>query len=163
MKFTAIRGNASEIIALAKLWKLIEDTGGQVRGVDSTEKVSSAKESAVALAKFTGGAVAVSGEEDFVTDGKEKISCEVAREINEEFSALCKKFPDKFGFVATLPMPSVEGSISEIKFATEKLGALGVKVASNSDGIYLGDEILNPIFEELNCRKSLGRVGKLLK
>ncbi len=86
---------------------------------------------------------------------KEKISCEVAREINEEFSALCKKFPDKFGFVATLPMPSVEGSISEIKFATEKLGALGVKVASNSDGIYLGDEILNPIFEELNRKKSL--------
>ena len=86
---------------------------------------------------------------------KEKISCEVAREINEEFSALCKKFPDKFGFVATIPMPSVEGSISEIKFATEKLGALGVKVASNSDGIYLGDEILEPIFEELNRRKSL--------
>lgn len=86
---------------------------------------------------------------------KEKISIEVAREINEEFSALCKKFPDKFGFVATIPMPSVEGSISEIKFATEKLGALGVKVASNSDGVYLGDEILNPIFEELNRRKSL--------
>ena len=74
-KPSIIRGNASEIIALAKLWKLIEDTGGQVRGVDSTEKVSSAKESAVALAKFTGGAIAVSGEEDFVTDGKEKISC----------------------------------------------------------------------------------------
>ena len=53
-------------------------------------------------------------------------------------------------------MPSVEGSISEINFATEKLGALGVKVASNSDGIYLGDEILNPIFEELNRRKSFG-------
>ena len=85
----------------------------------------------------------------------EKISIEVARQINEEFSAICKKFPDKFGFVATIPMPSVEGSIEEIKFSTEKLGALGVKVASNSDGIYLGDEILDPIFEELNRKKSL--------
>ncbi len=85
----------------------------------------------------------------------EKISIEVAREINEDLSALCKKYPDKFGFVAVLPMPSVEGSIAEIKYATEKLGALGVKVASNSDGVYLGDEILNPIFEELNKRKSL--------
>lgn len=74
-KPTIIRGNASEIIALAKLWGLIEDTGGQVRGVDSTEKVSSAKAAALALAKFTGGAVAVSGEEDFVTDGKEEILC----------------------------------------------------------------------------------------
>ena len=70
-----VRGNASEIIALAKLWNLIEDTGGQVRGVDSTEKVSSAKDAAIALAKFTGGAVAVSGEEDFVTDGTEGILC----------------------------------------------------------------------------------------
>ncbi len=85
----------------------------------------------------------------------EKISIEIAREINEELAALCKKFPDKFGFVAVLPMPSVESSIAEIKYATEKLGALGVKVASNSDGVYLGDEILNPIFEELHKRKSL--------
>ena len=54
-----------------------------------------------------------------------------------------------------MPMPSVEWAIAEIKFATEKSGALGVKVASNSDGIYLGDEILNPIFAELNRKKSL--------
>lgn len=86
---------------------------------------------------------------------KEKISIELAREINEDFAAICKKYPDKFGFVATLPIPSVEGSIAEIKYSAEKLGALGVKVASNSDGIYLGDEILDPIFEELNKRKSL--------
>ena len=86
---------------------------------------------------------------------REKISIEVAHEINEELSALCKKYPDKFGFVAVLPMPSVEGSIAEINFAMEKSGALGVKVASNSDGVYLGDERLNPIFEELNRKKSL--------
>jgi len=85
----------------------------------------------------------------------EKLSCEVARQINEETAALCKKYPDKFGFVAVLPMPAVEGSINEIKYSMEKLGALGVKVASNSDGVYLGDEILNPIFEELNKRNSL--------
>ena len=86
---------------------------------------------------------------------KEKISIEVARQIKEETAALCKKYPQKFGFVAVLPMPAVEGSIAEIKYATEKLGALGVKVVSNSDGVYLGDEILNPIFAELNKRNSL--------
>ena len=74
-KPSIVRGNASEIIALAKLWNLTEDDGGQVRGVDSTEKVVAAKGAALALAKFTGGAVAVSGEEDFVTDGKEEIAC----------------------------------------------------------------------------------------
>lgn len=75
-KPTIIRGNASEINALAKLWQLVDDTSvGQVRGVDSTEKVSSAKNAAVELAKFTGGAVAVSGEKDLVTDGKRIILC----------------------------------------------------------------------------------------
>ena len=78
-----------------------------------------------------------------------------ARAINEEFAELCRRFPDKFGFVATLPLPSVEGSIKEFRYATEKLGALGVKVASNSDGVYLGDERLDPIFAQLNQRNAL--------
>ena len=80
---------------------------------------------------------------------------EVVRTINEEFSAICKKYPDKFGFVATLPLPDVEVSITEIDYAIKKLGALGFKVASNSDGVYLGDERLDPIFEELNRQKAL--------
>ncbi len=78
-----------------------------------------------------------------------------AREINHEFAELCRRFPKKFGFVATLPLPNVESSIDEFKFATEKLGALGVKVASNSDGVYLGDERLDPIFAALNEKNSL--------
>lgn len=79
----------------------------------------------------------------------------VAREINVEMSALCKKFPDKFGFVATLPLPNVAESIAEINYSIKNLGALGVKVASNSDGIYLGDAKLDPIFDELNKKNSL--------
>lgn len=69
-KPSVIRGNASEIIALAGLWGL---NGGaeqsSVRGVDSTDSVTAAKAAAAALARWTGGAVAVSGETDLVTDG----------------------------------------------------------------------------------------------
>lgn len=64
-----IRGNASEIIALAGLWGLARAGGSNVRGVDSTDAVTAAKEAAIALAGWTGGAVAVSGETDLVTDG----------------------------------------------------------------------------------------------
>ncbi len=70
-KPTVIRGNASEVIALANLWGLAGDGGAsKVRGVDSTEAVDEAREAAVALARYTGGAVAVSGEDDLVTDGE---------------------------------------------------------------------------------------------
>ncbi len=67
-----IRGNASEIIALAALWGAEGDAAdlGRARGVDSTDPVDAARASAVALARQTGGAVAVSGEKDLVTDGK---------------------------------------------------------------------------------------------
>lgn len=79
-KPSIVRGNASEIIALAKLWGLVE-AGGQVRGVDSTEKVSAAKTAAIKLAKFIGGTVAVSGEEDLVTDGDKTILCAGGSEL----------------------------------------------------------------------------------
>ena len=64
-----IRGNASEIINLARIWKLQE---GSLSGgtVDSSAKTEDAAESAVLLAEYTGGAVAVSGSADYVTDGK---------------------------------------------------------------------------------------------
>lgn len=69
-KPTIIRGNASEVMALAGLWGLDGGTRtSNARGVDSTDTVSAAKEAAVALARWTGGAVAVSGETDLITDG----------------------------------------------------------------------------------------------
>lgn len=68
---TIIRGNASEIIALAELWELNDEKkSGGVRGVDSTDSVESARTAAISLARHTGGAVAVSGLTDLVTDGK---------------------------------------------------------------------------------------------
>lgn len=69
-KPTIIRGNASEAIALAELWGIEAGAQAQVRGVDSTQSVDEARAAAVALARFTGGAVAVSGEVDLVTDGQ---------------------------------------------------------------------------------------------
>lgn len=81
-KPSIVRGNASEIIALAKLWGVLNTSEtGNFFGVDSKEKVSAAKEAAITLAKFTGGAVAVSGEEDFITDGTEEIICAGGSEL----------------------------------------------------------------------------------
>ena len=57
-------------MALAGLWGLDGGTEvSNVRGVDSRDTVTAAKAAAVALAKWTGGAVAVSGETDLITDG----------------------------------------------------------------------------------------------
>ena len=69
-----IRGNASEIIALANLWGLASGRASDgVRGVDATDSVDAARAAAIALALETGGAVAVSGPIDLVTDGHQVI------------------------------------------------------------------------------------------
>jgi hydroxyethylthiazole kinase len=57
-----VRGNASEVVALAGA-----GTGG--RGTDSTTGVDDAAAAAADLARRTGGVVAVSGEVDLITDG----------------------------------------------------------------------------------------------
>ena len=65
-----VRGNASEIIAVARLWGLIDDQSiGKVRGVDSTDSVDAARNAAITLARYIKGAVAVSGANDLITDG----------------------------------------------------------------------------------------------
>ncbi|MGV2904100.1 hydroxyethylthiazole kinase [Microbacterium sp. AGC62] len=60
---TAIRGNASEILALAGL-----SAGG--RGVDATDSTDAAADAGAALARRTGAVIAVSGPIDLVTDGE---------------------------------------------------------------------------------------------
>lgn len=59
---TAVRGNASEILALAGL-----SAGG--RGVDATDSTEAAADAAVSLARRLGSVVAVSGPVDLITDG----------------------------------------------------------------------------------------------
>ncbi|MDP9352967.1 MAG: hydroxyethylthiazole kinase [Chloroflexota bacterium] len=65
-RFTAIRGNASEIRALA-------GEGAGARGVDSSDSSDSARDAALALARSTGAIVAVSGERDLITDGEQVV------------------------------------------------------------------------------------------
>lgn len=59
----AIRGNASEIMALAGM-----SHGG--RGVDTTDTAAAALPAAQALARESGAIVAVTGEVDYITDGQ---------------------------------------------------------------------------------------------
>lgn len=66
-KPTCIRGNASEILALAGMGK-----GG--KGVDSTDSSDAALAAAVSLSRTYGSIVCVTGETDYATDGKSIIS-----------------------------------------------------------------------------------------
>ena len=81
-----VRGNASEIIALASLWGIEANAceSSRPRGVDTTDTVEAARDAAAALARYTGGAVAVSGKKDLVTDGEKVVYSEGGSELMEK-------------------------------------------------------------------------------
>ena len=81
-------------------------------------------------------------------------SRKAAREINIEVSEIVKKYPEHFSFTAIVPLPDVQGTLEETSYAMDVLGAVGIKVATNMGGIYLGDPFFDPIMEEWNKRKS---------
>ncbi len=87
--------------------------------------------------------------------GNVQESKELCHTINTQIAAEIKKYPDRFKFMAALPIPDAQGSIEETKYAMDELGAVGVKVPSNAQGIYLGNKILEPLYEELNKRNAV--------
>lgn len=90
-----------------------------------------------------------------INRGDDELSARLARTINDELSAVCRRHPDRFGFAMTLPIPAVEASIEEARRGFDELGAIGVKVPSNGHGIYLGDPSLEPLMAFLDERAAV--------
>lgn len=79
----------------------------------------------------------------------------VCRSINEDAAGYKREYPDKIGFCAVLPLPDLKKAMEEAVYALDVLGADGIKLASNSRGLYLGDPALDPLMEELDRRGSV--------
>ena len=75
-------------------------------------------------------------------------------EVNNAGAELMQNHPGRFGYFATLPMPDVAASLAELRRAFDELGADGVVLQTNTDGVYLGAAAFAPIFAELNRRKA---------
>jgi predicted TIM-barrel fold metal-dependent hydrolase len=75
---------------------------------------------------------------------------QMARRINEYVAELVANHPLRFGSVATLPLPDVDGALAEIDYALGNLRADGVVVLANYEGKYLGDDVFEPLWEKLD-------------
>ena len=76
----------------------------------------------------------------------------LVREINEAGAGLVSAHPGRFGFFATLPLPNVAATLTEIAYVFDTLGVDGVILETNVDGHYLGTDLFAPVFAELNRR-----------
>jgi predicted TIM-barrel fold metal-dependent hydrolase len=79
----------------------------------------------------------------------------LARELNEFGHETTRRFPGRFGFFATLPLPDVEAGVAEARYALDRLGADGVTMLTNHASVYQGDPRLAPIYAELDARQAV--------
>jgi len=79
-------------------------------------------------------------------------SAVIIRKINEEMAAAKEQHPGRFLFFAALPLPDVQAAVREAIYALDTLHADGIKLASNSRGLYLGDPALEPLMKVLDER-----------
>jgi predicted TIM-barrel fold metal-dependent hydrolase len=86
---------------------------------------------------------------------KQKDAVEIAQTANNFYAQLRDNYPERFGAFATLPLPYLEASQSELIRALDELNLDGIMLLSNSNGVYLGDPTLDPIMAELNKRKAV--------
>ena len=80
---------------------------------------------------------------------------ELARATNEYAADLRRRFPGKFGFFASLPLPDVAASLEETSYALDVLHADGICLMTNYGGRYPGSAEFAPIYAELNRRGAL--------
>lgn len=87
--------------------------------------------------------------------GDDQQARKLTRDVNEYMSEVCTKHKQYFQFFASLPLPDVEGSLAEIDYALDNLGAVGFQIMTNSHGIYPGDPRLSRVFDKLSDRNTI--------
>jgi predicted TIM-barrel fold metal-dependent hydrolase len=77
-----------------------------------------------------------------------RTTVDLARLANDSMADLVRRHPDRFpGFIASLPLSDPEASLVEFERAVGHLGALGVQIFSNVNGLPLDDERFFALFE----------------
>ncbi|MFO1068259.1 MAG: hydroxyethylthiazole kinase [Geminicoccaceae bacterium] len=121
---TLIRGNASEIMALAGA------SAGRTRGVDSTDSSDAARAIAVEVASDYGCIVGVTGEIDYVTDGNRTLAVHGSDAMLTRVTATgCALSAVCGAFLAAVPDP-----LTATAHAFAAFGAAGARAARAADG-----------------------------
>ena len=79
----------------------------------------------------------------------------LARRCNEFGAELVGARADRFSSFACIPLPDVDASLEELSYAMDVLKLDGFVLFTNSNGVYLGDIALEPVFEELERRQAV--------
>ncbi len=85
----------------------------------------------------------------------EKKAAEAARFVNNQYTELVQRHPDRFRAFAALPMPHLDKSVREMGRALDDLGMAGIAMNTTVLGHALVDPDYEPIFAELDNRSAV--------
>jgi predicted TIM-barrel fold metal-dependent hydrolase len=77
------------------------------------------------------------------------------RSCNEWAAGVARKYPARFGFFASIPLPDLEGAVEEVRYACDVLNADGVLLATSYGVRRIGDPAFEPVLEALDARSAL--------
>ena len=77
------------------------------------------------------------------------------RANNDYVASLMAEFPGRFGLFASLPLPDVQGSLDELQYAFDMLGADGIRMDTSYGNRWIADRSFEPVFEELDHRSAV--------
>ncbi|KAF2820074.1 hypothetical protein CC86DRAFT_460075 [Ophiobolus disseminans] len=80
----------------------------------------------------------------------------LARLLNEYVAQIHRLYPERFAWMAITPLPYVHEAIAEARYALEDLGASGMCVLTNHEGVYPGDESFDDLWGYLQGRAEMG-------
>lgn len=89
------------------------------------------------------------------TNFTDSLSQQLSRMSNEIIAETKSRYPERFGGFATIPMLNPVHAIEELNYALDHLHLDGVCLMTNYNGKYLGDDLFDPFFKELNKRKTV--------
>ena len=81
-----------------------------------------------------------------------KASLEAARLINDDMGARQGEYGGRIRFMCSLPWQHPKLALAELKRACDELGAVGVMVLANIDGVSLTDRKFAPVWKEIDRR-----------
>jgi len=79
----------------------------------------------------------------------------LSRTLNDFGSRLVQQYPKRFGLLATIPLPDVDGCVAEIGYAYDHLHADGIMVYTCAGDRWLGDPSFDAIHRELDRRNAV--------
>lgn len=79
----------------------------------------------------------------------------LSRQVNEHAATLASDRRGRFYSLLALPLPDLQGSLTEIDYGYGYLGAVGVGLFTSYEGRWFADPFFGPVLEELDRRDAV--------